>query len=310
MDTTALMDPLESVREEAPPPLWEPLVHRVCGGSAAFYSAPAPSRVDANEDSAALLPLNESCGLLAVADGLGGQRSGDVASQLAIDSLRDALAALPAQESDAARTPLEGAAADSTEPGALPPPGNAGAPGLLRSAVLDGIEAANQRILFTGVGAASTIAVVEVNGRSVRPYHVGDSMILVVGQRGKIKLQTVCHSPVGFAVEAGLIDEQEAMHHAERHVVSNVVGSNSMRIEIGPMLRLAPRDTLLIASDGLFDNLHVPEIVALIRNGPLNQALAALVTEARRRMTAPREGEPSKPDDLSVILYRPSLARN
>lgn len=301
METTDSMGPPATPDlEEAAPPC-EPLVHSMCGGRVVFYCAPSPGRVDANEDSVGLLPLNDASGLLAVADGLGGQRSGNVASQLAIDSLREALAALRRLDGSG-EAPMAGGGA----PEASAAVGPAAVPAVLRSAVLDGIEAANQRILQTGIGAASTIAVVEVSGRSVRPYHVGDSMILIVGQRGKIKLQTVCHSPVGFAVEAGLMDELEAMHHAERHLVSNVVGSNSMRIEIGPALELAPRDTLLIASDGLFDNLHVPEIVSLIRNGPLEQALSGLVRQARRRMLTPDAGEPSKLDDLSVVLYRPA----
>ena len=80
----------------------------------------------------------------------------------------------------------------------------------------------------------------EISNGSVRPYHVGDSVILLVGQRGKIKLQTVSHSPVGYAVEAGVLDEVEAMHHQDRHVVSNFIGSPEMRIEVGAPLRLAP----------------------------------------------------------------------
>ena len=75
--------------------------------------------------------------------------------------------------------------------------------------------------------------------------------VLVTGGLGKIKLLTVSHSPVGMALESGLLDEAEAMHHEERHIVSNVVGSAGMRIEIGAKRKLAPRDTVLLASDGL-----------------------------------------------------------
>ena len=80
-------------------------------------------------------------------------------------------------------------------------------------------------------------------------------MILAIGQKGKIKLQTISHSPVGLAVESGHLDESEAMHHEQRHVVSNVVGDQTMRIEVGAKLMLAPRDTVLLSTDGLFDNL-------------------------------------------------------
>ena len=137
-----------------------------------------------------------------------------------------------------------------------------------------------------------------------RPYHVGDSEILVVGQRGRIKLQTVSHSPVGYAVEAGLLTQKEALHHDDRHLVSNLIGSPDMRIEVGSPMVLAPRDTVLLATDGLFDNLTVREIVKMIRAGPLLDAASALIRACESRMQSPGAGTPSKPDDVTFILYR------
>ena len=169
---------------------------------------------------------------------------------------------------------------------------------------MNGIERGNEAVRGMGLGAATTLAIVQVQDRTVRPYHVGDSSILVVGNKGKIKLQTIAHSPVGYGVEAGLLDEIEAMHHDDRHVVSNIVGTEDMRIEVGAPLKMAPRDTLVIASDGLADNLHVDEIVQLIRKGPLKRALKKVVTKARERMTSPQDGCPSKPDDMTVLAFR------
>ena len=117
-------------------------------------------------------------------------------------------------------------------------------------------------------------------------------------------MQTVSHSPVGFAIEYGLLDESEAMHHEERHLVSNVVGSDDMRIELGPPLKLARYDTVLLASDGLLDNLYTDEIVELIRKGPLPKSLASLVKVAQQRMENPIEGVPCKPDDMTVVALR------
>ncbi len=169
---------------------------------------------------------------------------------------------------------------------------------------MEGIEAANEQVMGLGIGAATTLVVLEVDGDVVRPFHVGDSMILVVGQRGKILHQTVPHSPVGYAIEAGLIDEQEAIHHEDRHVVSNVVGTANMRIEVGSTFRLKAYDTVLLASDGIFDNLHVSEIVDLIRTGPLDTAAKRLAAAAQIRMLQPKAGHPSKPDDTTFLLFR------
>ena len=158
----------------------------------------------------------------------------------------------------------------------------------LRPAILDGIEAANEQVRGLGTGAATTLVLVEIRERVVRPYHVGDSAILLVGQRGKLKFQTIAHSPIGYAVEAGLIDEKDAIHHEERHMISNVIGSPEMRIEIGPAIEMAARDTLVLASDGLFDNLLPAEIVELVRTGPLDKAVDQLVAVATERMNAER----------------------
>jgi serine/threonine protein phosphatase PrpC len=247
----------------------------LAGGSAVVLTRRRPGREGGNEDGAALIPFDAERAVLAVADGVGGGPDGARAVTLALRALRDALV-------DAAR--------DGDE---------------LRTAVLNGFERANQKILASAVGATTTLVVAALEDGCVRPIHCGDSELLVTGQRGRVKLQTVSHSPTGYAVEAGLLDEEEALHHEERHVISNAVGTEDMRIEVGAPLRLAPRDTVVLGSDGLFDNLSGEEIVACARAGPLEGALAALVAEAERRMATPRAGEPSKPDDLTVVLFRP-----
>jgi PPM family protein phosphatase len=252
----------------------EVLVQSLAAGEVAVFSCRSPGRDGSNEDCAAVLPFGEGSYVLAVADGLGGGRAGARASALAIDTLAAAL-------KEARREQWQ-----------------------LRTAVLNGIEQANQAIRALGIGAFTTLSAVEIADGSIRPYHVGDSMILLIGQRGRLKLQTVAHSPVGFAVESGLLDEGEAMHHKERHLVSNVLGAPDMRIEVGSQQPIAPRDTLLLASDGLSDNLRTEEIVALLRTGPLETACDRLAELARARMHTPGEGEPSKPDDLTFVAFR------
>jgi len=119
-----------------------------------------------------------------------------------------------------------------------------------------------------------------------------------------IKLQTTAHSPTGFAVEAGFLDERAALHHEDRHLVSNFLGTTDMRIDVGTEVELKPRDTILLASDGLTDNVHLEEIIQRIRKGPLDDAVERIISLANRRMAGESAGQPSKPDDLSVILFR------
>jgi serine/threonine protein phosphatase PrpC len=251
-----------------------PVCLSIAGGEAVVFSARSPDRDGANQDGAALFQLEAATGVLAVADGLGGQPGGASAVRIALESLRGAIAAVNG---------------DGTA---------------LRAGILNGIEAANRGVLDLGIGAGTTLAAVEIYRGILRPYHVGDSEIFVVGQRGLIKLQTVSHSPVGYALEAGVLDQDEALHHDERHLVSNLVGSAEMRIEVGSPLSLAPRDTLMLATDGLFDNLEVLEIVDLIRTKPLPRVAELLVKACAGRMSEAGPGKPSKPDDLTFILYR------
>lgn len=253
-----------------------PELHPIAGGVACVYTARAPIEDRTNEDAVALIPYDEDSAVLAVADGVGGLPGGALAAGVAVNALREALAR-------------------SRERGQT-----------LRSAILDGIDEANLAVLETGVGAATTFAVVEIEGRRIRPFHVGDCEIVLVGQRGRVKLQTISHAPVALAVEAGIIDRREAMHHVDRHLVSNVVGDVDMRIEMGSWRTLAARDTLIVGSDGLYDNLHLGEIVERARRGTLLAAARELAAAAQARMTGAEPGEPSKPDDLTFVLYRRS----
>jgi len=243
-------------------------------GEVAVHSARCPEKESKNEDAAALILIDSEQGVLAVADGVGGQAAGESAAEIALRRLENAVAAadLPTRT--------------------------------LRGAILDGVEQGNEAVRGLGIGAATTLVVAEIAGSTLRPYHVGDSAMLVVGQRGKIKLQTVSHSPVGYALESGLLEEEEALRHDQRHLISNMVGSVDMRIEVGSPIRLAPRDTVLLATDGLLDNLTLQEIVGGIRTGPLATVARNLAETCRQRMCEPEAGHPSKPDDLTFLLFR------
>jgi serine/threonine protein phosphatase PrpC len=253
----------------------------IAGGDLIAYTAPAPDKLTENEDTLAAIPYGPSAGVLAIADGAGGLPGGRRASERAIEVLEDSLM----------RSMQETM--------------------LLRTAILNGIEEANQAVLDLGNGSATTLTVVTIEGRLARTYQVGDSEAMVFGQRGRLRAQTTAHSPTGFAVQAGFLDHRDALHHEERHLVSNFVGTDQMHIDIGAPVRLRPRDTILLASDGLTDNIHFDEIIEFTRKGPLASAMKTIVECAMTRMTGESATLPSKPDDLSIILFRkPTTAAN
>lgn len=255
---------------------------RVAGGSIVAYTARAPDKDSENEDTVAVIPCGSDAVVLVIADGAGGLPAGKRASLTAVTSLAESLAAVNADTAH------------------------------LRTAILDGIEAANEAVNRLANGSATTMTIVTIEGRLARTYQIGDSEAMVVGQRGRIRLQTTAHSPTGFAVEAGFLDERDALHHEERHLVSNFLGTTEMSIDIAAPVELRPRDTVLLASDGLTDNVHHAEIVERIRKGPLEKAASAVVELARRRMVVNNTNQPSKPDDLSLIVFRKPIvtARN
>jgi protein phosphatase len=242
-------------------------------GAVAARSLRGPAKTGPNEDAAGVIPVGEDALVLAVADGVGGAPGGCDASTAAIETLQRALAA---------RT--------DGEP--------------LRDAIMDAIEKANKRILESGRRSATTIVVAEISGHQLRCYHVGDSELIVVGQRGRIKQRIIPHSPTGFAVEAGLLDEVEAVQHEQRHIIFNVIGAPDMRVDVSTAITLAPLDTVLLTSDGVLDNLYIDEIVAIIRSGPLARAADRLLEAARARMETRKGNDPSKPDDVTILLYR------
>ena len=246
----------------------------VAGGRAAVFAAPRPQKTSENEDAALLAVMGpESC-VLGVADGAGGLHAGAEASRLAITHLARELAG-PADH----ETPLY-------------------------ERIRRGLLSAHGSIEQLGVGAATTFAGIEVVRGEMRSVHAGDSMVLVVSAKGTCRHRTVAHSPVGYALEAGVLSEVEAIFHRDLHLVSNLLGVDIPEIEVSEPLQLEVGDTVVIGSDGLFDKLLVDEIAKRVSTADPLSAAVGLVEETVRRMTRPTGEDPSKPDDLALILFR------
>ncbi len=251
------------------------------GGECRFFCSAAPVAKDGmggsnpgpNQDAMTLIPFAEEEGVLAVADGVGGIPGGERASVRALSLLADAVAC----------------AAREKRP--------------LREGILDGFEAANRGVCELASGA-TTLAVAEIGPGWVRSYHVGDSVVMVSDRGGMLRSQTVPHSPVGRLLAAGLLDEEEAMEHELLHLIDNVVGSADMRIEIGPPVDFASGDSLLLASDGLTDNLYLHELVEGLCAPGLDLAARRLLLLCHERMRGEQPELPCKPDDLAFMLYR------
>lgn len=247
--------------------------HDFCGGKVVVASHRCPGKESENEDAALLVEFAENHGILAVADGMGGHSGGDRAAAAVIDALTEKCG--------------QWDSADNS----------------VRSLIVDAFESANRQIMDWGIGAGTTVVVAEYIAAAVRIIHVGDSTALLCSNRGRIKHYTVAHAPVAQAVELGIIDEQSALDHAERNIVNNHVGDAEMRVEVGPAMKMAKRDTLTLASDGLFDNLTQEEAVGFLRAGQLVRQSKEMFREVQHRMKGRAEIS-GKPDDCTFIVFR------
>ena len=249
----------------------EPVGISINHGEIVCYSNKSPKKVTPNEDSLAVIPVNDDTTVLVVADGLGGMPEGEQASEIVVECLIASLS----------NTELK-----------------------VREAILNGIDEANRTILDMKSGAGTTVSVAELSGNKLRTYHAGDSLILLTTNHGNIKYQTLSHSPIGYALICGALNQEQAMRHSERNLISNYVGCNDMHINIGPIIELASHDTLIVSSDALSDNLYEEEICDFIRKGPLLDGVRELIDQCNQNMNVPKDDRRCHPDDFTLISFR------
>ncbi|HET8725842.1 MAG TPA: Stp1/IreP family PP2C-type Ser/Thr phosphatase [Anaeromyxobacteraceae bacterium] len=229
-----------------------------------------------NEDAFLVMP---EAGLFAVADGLGGHASGEVASRLAVETLA--------------------AAFDPAGPGPGPGATAHGVEDRLRSAIRDANQAIHDR--STGLaavgGMGTTLVAAGLAGDGpVVLAHVGDSRAYLF-RSGELRRLTEDHSLLqDFIREARpSVEEIEAFPH--KHVIVRAVG---MREAVEPEVArtdVEAGDLLLLCCDGLHGMIHDEEIADVLRReGPdVRRAGQALVDAANRAGGA---------DNVTVVVVR------
>ena len=89
---------------------------------------------------------------------------------------------------------------------------------------------------------------------------------------GRIKLETIPHSIIGVVLSSGELDDKMAMHHALRHVMQNIIGMPGMWVETAELTQFDNLDTVILASDVLWDNLYRDEAVGQVVHPSLEEA--------------------------------------
>ncbi len=252
----------------------EPIEYKTDDFSVAVFTQKKREH-DQNEDSLGVVIQGGGNSIVAVADGVGGHKQGEVASMIAIDEIIKAV-------------------------------GQEAPKDCYQSQILHAFDQANLRILGLNNGAGTTLIVMELTPEWVRYYCAGDSAVEVVGGKGKKKYRSIGHSSFDLAIEAGIIDESKKQTNINpelRNTITNVVGAKDMRIEIGSKHRLDDRDVIVMGSDGLFDNVMTDKVLQKIRSKTPLKVCLSLVEAANHQMYQSEPSESySKPDDLSLIV--------
>jgi protein phosphatase len=204
---------------------------------------------DHNEDS--LSPTEDGSGpgplVVAVADGMGGHAAGEVASRLAIEaSVTEAV--------------------DDLEAAVRVTRGN--------QAVVEATRADDQ---LAGMGTTLTLAILGTDG-VMHIAHIGDSRLYLF-RDDELRLLTNDHTWVGELVARGQLSPAEAANHPRRHLLTRVLGMDSLTID-ETTLDLIKRDRILVCSDGLTTMLEDARIAAHLRHEETSTGAAWALLEA------------------------------
>lgn len=205
-----------------------------------------------NEDLGCLVRLRESGAIaLAVLDGMGGHGGGDVASRIAVRTLRRMW-----------RRPIPEGRRERYE------------------WMLEAIYAADGAIRdfgsrVLGLGAmGATVAVALATPEECLVLHAGDCRAYHF-RDGECEFVTADHSVVRILVETGAITEDQVATHPMRSTVTSCLGGGSQaRLSVDPRWQegggaafrtLEPGDTILLCSDGLWSEVPREDITALVQ---------------------------------------------
>jgi PPM family protein phosphatase len=212
-----------------------------------------------------------------VSDGMGGALAGDVASRMAVDSVREMLMGTSGEE-----------ACDPT---------------------IDLVECLKHATVYANLaihvrsqedsrcaGMGATFTGAAVKGDTLDLVQVGDSRGYVI-RKDQIRLATKDQSLVQQLVDVGQISESEAETHMFRNVILQALGAQSEVAPVTGKIRLRQGDVVLLCSDGLSGKLRAEDIQQIVANdnGDLAKACDALIDEANNR-----GGE----DNITVVLAR------
>lgn len=222
--------------------------------------------------------VDGTAGVFIVADGMGGQEAGEVASQLSATTV--------------ARLIMEGIGDGQPQL----------SPAEVEQLMLKALEMSNQAVMTAAREEGqtrqmgTTIVVVLVQLPTVFICHAGDTRAYLVRQATLTQL-TEDDSYVAELVAAGVISKDDIKGHPFEHVVTKAIGQNSPLEPTFTQLKVEADDWLLLCSDGLTNMVSEDRMLAEVNKAPAdpNQVVDALTRAAN---------EAGGKDNISVIAIR------
>lgn len=213
-------------------------------------------------------------GLYMVADGMGGHKNGEIASELAIRTIAGTVLS-------EIYTPLMSL---DPQPHELS----------FREIFHNAIEQANMEIITKSYGGGTTITAVLVMGEQMTIAHVGDSRVYSAEKNGILDALTRDHSLVKRLQELGQITAEEAAVHPQRNVLYRALGQGEpFEPEIISTKR-PEKGYILVCSDGLWSIVGKEGMQSIIKTGVSPQDICDRLIDAAN--------DAGGPDNISAIL--------
>lgn len=233
-------------------------------------------------DKGRVRPHNEDCGgiftneygqiLAIVADGMGGHRAGDVASQMAVEKLKEYW-----EQSPLIRSPREAEEWLSTH---------------VEKVNRDLFEYAKTNEDCQGMG--TTIVTFICHDSFATISNIGDSRCYLRNSSG-FKQITEDHSLVNELLKSGQISEEDAKQHPRKNILLRALGTEEAVQMDTKTIGIDPGDHLLLCSDGLSNKISEDELLEILTSSFTNEEKATKLIQ--------RANENGGEDNITVILY-------
>lgn len=227
----------------------------------------------------------EASGLFIVADGMGGYKAGEVASQLAVKEIREILNPIfaPSSSDVTVALPVLSGPEEGHQTRQLPEMREVA---LIHEKLKEAITRANEVIVNYGKarkearGLGSTVTVVVILGNNAYIANVGDSRTYLL-RKGALRPITKDHSLVARLVDAGHITPEQVYDHPQRNLIYRSLGAGHHSVEVDVFYEtLKPGDLLLLCTDGLWEMVRESELKRILSSDETLESICQHLIDA------------------------------